>query len=616
MIWVHTLLNSLSFGMLLFLLSSGLTMIFGLMRIVNLAHGSYYLVGSYIGIQVFRSTGSFMLALLTAVAAVMLLGVVMERIFLRRYQDRELPQVLLTFGFLFIISDVTLWVWTGTPLFMDKPAALARSIPIGERDYPVYRIFLIAIGALLAGLLWFLQEKTTWGASVRASIDDEQMASAIGIRVPVLRVAIFGLGAGLAGLAGVVGGPLMGAYPGADLEVLLLSFVIVIIGGLGSLKGALVGSVLVGLIDTVTKSLAPELAMFSVFAPMALILAIRPQGLFGREMTATTAAVSANPTPPLFLPGSAAARSLGWAAAAVAAAVLLAWPFFVAPFYVTLLTTAVIWGIGAFGLNLLLGFGGLPSLGHAAFFGVGAYSTALLSIHYAAPLPLAVLAGSLAAAAVAALLGLIVLRARGAYFMLLTLSISLMLWAVAIKWRSLTGGDDGLVGIWRDDLLGIPLSGDTGFYYFVLAVLMVVALLSTWLMRSGFGYVVVGGRDNERRIAALGYNLRRYQYALWVLSAAITGIGGSLFVFQNGIVNPAAVSVGTSANMLIMTILGGAGSIWGPVGGAVIITFLQNVVGSLTERWVLVLGVIYIAVVLFVPNGLATLPQVLRRRRA
>ena len=280
--WVFQLLNGLSFGMLLFLLAAGLSLIFGLMRILNLAHGSYYLLGAYVALSTVQATDSLVLGALVGMATVVTLGVVMERLFLRRLpQHEELPQALLTFGFLLVVGDLSLWIWGGTPQSLPKPEMLSASVRLGPLVFPSYRLVLIGFGAVVGLALWFLQERTRLGAMVRASVDDAEMAQATGINVSVLSTAVFGLGAALAALGGILAGPVLGIYPGADFEVLLLAFVVVIIGGLGSLKGAFVGGLLVGCFDNFGKALFPELAYFTIFAPMAAILAVRPAGFFG-----------------------------------------------------------------------------------------------------------------------------------------------------------------------------------------------------------------------------------------------------------------------------------------------------------------------------------------------
>ncbi len=283
MFWVIQTLNGISFGMLLFLLAAGLSLIYGLLKILNLTHGSFYLLGGYIGLTVVHLTKSLLLAVLVGSLSVALIGVLMERFLLRRFHLQELPQTLVTFGFLFIFSDLAIVLWGGNPQTMPKPALLSHSVQIGSFFYPSYRLFIIAFGLVVAALLWWLQDGTRVGAMIRAGVDDEETARALGIDVSLLFSLVFALGACLAALGGVIGGPVLGVYPGADFEVMLLGFVVVIIGGLGSLKGALVGGLIVGLLDNFGKVFFPEFALFTIFAPMALILAIRPAGLFGRE---------------------------------------------------------------------------------------------------------------------------------------------------------------------------------------------------------------------------------------------------------------------------------------------------------------------------------------------
>ena len=276
-------LNGISFALLLFLLASGLTLIFGLMRIANIAHGSFYLLGAYVGLSVMRWTHAFPLAILAGGISVAAIGILMQRWFLARFHQQTLAQVLLTMGFAFIFSDQALLLWGGDPQSVPVPRALAGTLVAGPIYFPIYRLFVIAVGAFVYAVLWLLLEKTRIGARVRAAVDDAEMARGLGIDVWRVFTGVFALGAFLAAAAGVIGGAFLSVYPGADFDVLPLAFVVVIVGGLGSLRGALVGSLLVGLLDNFGKALFPELSYFTLFAPMALILAIRPTGLFGRQ---------------------------------------------------------------------------------------------------------------------------------------------------------------------------------------------------------------------------------------------------------------------------------------------------------------------------------------------
>ncbi len=280
--WITQAFNGISYGALLFLLASGLSLIFGVMRIVNLAHGSYFMLGGYVGLSVVWRTGSFLAALVAGAVAIALIGIGMERLFLRRLPGQTLGQVLMTVGFALMFQDVALLVWGGDPYTIPVPAALQGIVTAGTLRFPAYRIFIIVVAVLVGAGLWVVLDRTRVGAMIRAAVDDREMAQGVGIRVPVVSLGVFALGAALAALGGVIGGGFLGVYPGADFEVLPYAFVVVIVGGLGSLPGAMVGSLLVGLLDNFGKALFPELSYFTLFAPMALILALRPTGLFGR----------------------------------------------------------------------------------------------------------------------------------------------------------------------------------------------------------------------------------------------------------------------------------------------------------------------------------------------
>ena len=276
-------INGVVFGMLLFLLAAGLTIILGTMRIVNLAHGSYYLLGGYIGYTVAARTHSFILACLAGATMGILGMIAYKTVLSKKFARDELAQVLLTFGMLMIISDVCRWVWGGSPLAIPKPELLAGTMYLGNIVFPVYRLAVIIIGLLILAFVWWFQEKTKYGAIVRAGVDDEEMTQGVGINIYLVKTLIFSMGALLAGFAGVIGGPFVGLSTGLDMDILLLAIIVVIIGGMGSLKGALVGALLIGLIDSFGKSLLPELSIFTLFFAMVIVLAIKPGGLFGAK---------------------------------------------------------------------------------------------------------------------------------------------------------------------------------------------------------------------------------------------------------------------------------------------------------------------------------------------
>jgi branched-chain amino acid transport system permease protein len=281
--WVIQAFNGVSYGALLFLLASGLSLIFGVMRIVNLAHGSFFLLGGYLALTVIWTTGHWLLALPLAALIVAAMGLVMERVFLRPLGFDPLRQVLLTVGFAYLFQQAALDIWGGDNLDIVPPAVLKESAVVGGFHFPVYRIFMIGMALVMGLVLWLAMERTRMGAMVRATVDDAEMARGVGIDTSRVSMFIFALGAFLAALGGVIGGAFLGVYPGLDFAILPIAFAVVIIGGMGSLAGAAVGSLIVGLADNFGKALFPEISYFTLYAPMVLILALKPTGLFGRE---------------------------------------------------------------------------------------------------------------------------------------------------------------------------------------------------------------------------------------------------------------------------------------------------------------------------------------------
>jgi branched-chain amino acid transport system permease protein len=280
--WGPHLLNGLSFGALLFLLSSGFTLAFGLMKVINIAHGSLYMLGAYVALWVFALTGSFPVAVIAGALIVGAVGAFMEEVLLKRFHLQDLPQILLTMGVAYIIQEAALILWGGEPMVMATPEWLIGAAKLGPVYYPKYRLFVIVVAAVVALALWLLLSRTRIGAYVRACVDDEEMARAMKINTRRLFVLLFAFSALLAGLGGAISAPYVGAYPGLDFEILPLALVVCIIGGLGSLGGAVLGSLFVGIVDAFGKAMFPELSYFTLFVPMIIVLAIKPTGLFGR----------------------------------------------------------------------------------------------------------------------------------------------------------------------------------------------------------------------------------------------------------------------------------------------------------------------------------------------
>jgi branched-chain amino acid transport system permease protein len=303
-----------------------------------------------------------------------------------------------------------------------------------------------------------------------------------------------------------------------------------------------------------------------------------------------------------------------WLTGAIA---LMAVPLVLSPYYVGLVVTMMVFALFAMSLDLLLGYAGMPSLGHAAFFGMAAYTTGLLALKAEWAVWFALPAGIAMAVLTSIVFGLLALRTRGSYFLMITLALSQVLWGIAFGWRSLTGGDDGLPDIPRPEM-GLPwsMSGNTAFYYFVMLLFVVATMALVRITGSPFGYVLRGIRESESRMLALGYDVWRYKLVAFALAAAFAGLAGCLYVYFNRFVSPDYVHVVRSAEVLLMVILGGAGTLIGPAVGATLIVLLENLISTYTERWVTVLGIIYVLVALLAPNGIAGLIASLRRRRA
>ena len=286
--WLVLTVNSVTFGGLLFLLSAGFSLIFGLMRIPNLTHGSLFMLGAYVGatfvVGLLGFQLNFWLAAVIATLTVAAAGALAERLLLRQLPGDQLAQVLVTLGLSFMAADFCLMVWGGDPLNVETPAGLSGFARFGAMVFPLYRLAIIVIAAIIAVGLWLLLERTRLGAMIRAGVDDPDMARVVGIRVSQLFTIVFALGAGLAAFAGIIGGPILSVYPGLDQDMLPLALVVVILGGSGSLLGSFVGSIIVGFIYNFGQALLPELAYFVLFMPMLLVLLLRPQGLFGRHV--------------------------------------------------------------------------------------------------------------------------------------------------------------------------------------------------------------------------------------------------------------------------------------------------------------------------------------------
>jgi len=361
--------------MLLFVMAAGLSLIFGLCRIVNLSHGSFYLIGGYITFSMVRLTGSFPFAVFISMILTAFLGMAVERLLLQRFRIKPLSQVLLTFGLIFVFQDLALWIWGGTPLLLKKISTLTGATSLFGFNYPTYRLLILLIGFMILFFLWWILIRTRLGIFIRAAVDDGEMANGVGIRMDFLITITFGFGIFLTGLAGSIGSPFLGLYPGLDIEVLLYAMAVVIVGGLGSLKGSFLGALLVGLVDSLSKAIWPETGMFSMFALMAIALILKPTGLFGLPILGSP---QTSISEEIFFEeikkrnDYSKQTHLGdkfltiiLTGALIVFGILC--PKILPLYYLRLFTLALIWSIFAMSLDLILGLGGIVSLGHAVF---------------------------------------------------------------------------------------------------------------------------------------------------------------------------------------------------------------------------------------------------------
>jgi branched-chain amino acid transport system permease protein len=605
------LLNGLVYGMLLFLLAAGLSLIFGLMNVVSLAHGSFFMLGAFVGLAVFRMTHNFWLSLIVAPIPVAIVGIMVEMVFLRPlYRRGHLDQVLLTFGFTFVFLDIVQSVW-GTDVFgLAAPPELQGVIEIGSGVYSIYRMFLIALGGSLALLLWLVLERSRLGAMVRAGVDDSAMASGLGGNIPALFTGVFGGGVALAALGGVAAGPILGVYAGMDTDILIPAFIVIVVGGMGSLRGAFVGSLLIGEADTFGKAYLPDLALFLIYVVMAVVLLVRPQGLFGIKH----AGVASLPAGAPF--GSVASPYTRITAYAVLA-ILALYPLMVPDYPRTLVSEIFIFAILAMSLDLLLGYTGLTSLGHATFFGFGAYFVIVLGSIYGLNAWIGVALGVAAAAATAAIIGYFCVRTSGISFLMLTLAFSQVVFSIALKWRDVTGGSDGIAIPEKPGFFGLDLSNSLAMYYMAFLFLLLCYGVLWRLINSPLGLVFVGIRENEDRMRAIGYATRNYKILSFTIGGAFAGFAGGLYAIFNGFVSPDIVYWSASGDILIMVMLGGTGTLIGPAIGAGIFLLMKNIVSSYSAHWLLIIGSIFIGCVMFFPSGIwGTLQRTILRAKA
>ena len=597
----------LSYGSTLFLVSAGLTLIFGVTRVVNFAHGSLYMIGAYLAYtittQLPATPFGFFGGVLLAALGVAIIGAAIEIVLLRRiYAAPEIFQLVATFGVVLIVQDLALQIWGPQELFAPRAPGLKGSVEIVGALVPQYSLFVLVVGPAVFALLWWLLKRTRWGIWIRASSQDREMAGALGLNEPWLFTSVFALGAFLAGLAGALQIPRETVNLQMDLSILVEAFVVVVVGGLGSVTGALWAAFLIGLLHAFGTWWLPQSTLVLIFVVMAAVLIVRPYGLLGRPPAPHGARALAHAP---FVPLSKYWRSFAVLAIAAAAAL----PALIGDYAIVIATEIAIAALLAASLHFGMGLGGIISFGHAAFFGLGAYSVALAVQHTDAPFAAALLLAPIAAGLVGLLIGRVVLRSHGVYAAMLTLAFAQILWSNAVQWVDVTGGDNGLLGLWS--VLPRALASPTVYYGLTLAIVAASLVALRRAALAPFGFALRATRDSEPRAEAIGIDAQRTRWLAFSAGGFFAGLAGALHAFHKGSVFPTTLSIPVSVDALVMVLLGGVQTLSGPIVGALAYHGLATELTRVTDHWRLILGVAIVMLAALFPEGIVGF---LRRR--
>jgi branched-chain amino acid transport system permease protein len=593
-------LSGVSYASTLFLVSSGLSVIYGVTRIVNFAHGSFFMVGAYVACSLTARLPAtplgFWTAMLLSSIAVGLAGIVMELVVLRRiYRAPELFQILATFGVILIVQNLVQLIWGADEIFASRAPGLRGVVEIAGQAIPQYDLALIAIGPLVLVLIWLLLHKTRWGILVRAATQDREMTASLGINQSLLFTSVVFVGCFLAGFAGALQIPKDTANLQMDLNIITEAFVVVVIGGLGSVLGAFLAALLIGQTHAFGILAFPSGTLVMTFLLMAVVLVVRPFGFLGRaEKPQRIAAIAVEP-----LRESDDRRRHLLAAALLV--ILLALPTVVNEYARIIVTEIFILALFAASLHLMMSIGGMISFGHAAYFGLGAYAAAWFTTRLGLAMMPAIVVGIVAAGMAGAVIGWFSTRLFGVYLAMLTLAFAQILWSVAVQWVSLTGGDNGILGVRASEWLLSSMA----YYYFALFVCLAALWLLRRLVFAPFGYTLRAGRDSPLRADASGIPVRRQQLTAFIVSGLFAGLAGGLIAFQRGRVFPNDLGIGTSIDSLVMVLLGGVQTLTGPVVGAASYHLLRTeLLRHFAEYWRLILGLIVVLLVVLFPTGI------------
>lgn len=599
------LLNGIALGVLYVLIASGLSVIFGMTDILNFAHGVFYMLGAYLALTIIDVSGSFYVALLIAPLAVAAVSIVTERLTLHRIYDRgPLYHILLTFGLVLIITDLVKLIWGKDPKLIDTPAALAGTLQLGPVFYPKYRMFMIVAGTVIAVATWALFRYSRFGLIIRAGAQDRPTVRLMGVDVAKYFTLVFGLGSLLAGAAGVLGAPFLGVNPEMGNNILIIAFIVVIVGGLGSYLGSVVAAFVIAFLQTLSIIFVPQLSVYLIYLAMFGILLYRPEGLFGAyEVRAEVAKISFSET---IEPINLRDRRVLFVLAVLALIPLGNGPLF-SSYVLGLISLMFIWGLFALSLDIVMGYLGLISFGHAAFWGVGAYAVAMTAGSVSNSFLLAVVVAVGVTTVLAWVIGAVSVRVTGVYFAMITFAAAQLIFQFAVSTPDVTGGSNG-IGVPPIQLLTvIDLSDTVLFYYLALGVLVGSYYVAYRVMDSPFGRVLAAIRESERRISFLGYDANVYKRQAFALSGAVGGLAGALFATYQRFVTPSELFWLVSGDVLFAMILGGIGTLYGPILGGAVLVGMEQIISSYIDEWRLILGMILVLIVLFAPRGLVSI---------
>ena len=594
----------------LFLAASGLSIIFGVTRIVNFAHGAFYMLGAYLAFtptERFSGATGFWGGIIAAALIAAAIGVLVEMVLLRRiYHVPELFQLLATFGLTLMVEDLVVLIWGPSDLLGRRAPGFKGAVDFFGQNIPSYELFLIVLGPVVLLLLWLLFQRTRWGVLVRAATQDRDMVAALGVNQKWLFTSVFALGVFLAGLGGALQIPRDAVNHAMDLRVIVEIFVVVVIGGLGSIVGAFVAAVLVSELNAFGILIFPKISIILVFLVMAVVLIVRPWGLFGKQEA------RARRTPGLAVEVWRPLTSGERIAAVVAIILSAALPLVAGDYALNVGAEIAIFVIFAASLHFLMSAGGLASFGHAAYFGLGAYGVAFLAKLVGLPMIVSLLLGPLLGLLGAALFGFFAVQLSGVYFAMLTLAFAQIVWSIAFQWVALTGGDNGILGVWPERWAASPAR----FYWLSLfiAVLAVAALRIA--VFSPFGFALRAVRDSPLRAEAIGIDGKAVQWTAFVIAGTFAAIAGALFAYLKGSVFPDNLGISLSVDALVMVLLGGVETVSGAIVGAIVYKALSIWLVSQTDLSKLVLGLFIVLIVVVFPKGIVgTMETIWRRRR-